>query len=104
MGVLGPDPPQPDLIERLVERYEVLNQIYPDTHSKAALALAEALELLQLAQGHMMELAGRSTYFLPAEIEYHNSLTKRVGEFLQAQTDGPSRNAETPAPTPEAAD
>jgi hypothetical protein len=29
MGVLGPDPLQPDLIERLVERYEVLNQI-PD--------------------------------------------------------------------------
>ena len=46
--------------------------------------LAEAVELLRLAQGHMMELVDNVSPNWPLKsVEYHNSLTKRVGEFLE---------------------
>lgn len=48
----------------------------------------EAIELLKLAQGHMFEL-WTDLWKARADVERHNALTKRVGEFVRAHSTGP---------------
>ena len=57
-----------------------------ESAAKTAGELAEAVELLQLAQGHMLELAATTHLISEHEIKKHTALTKRVFQFIEAYT------------------
>jgi hypothetical protein len=76
-----------DKLDQVSRRLETMSKYA----AKTAGELAEAVKLLQLAQGHMMEMAAdmRLIDTTPSEVDRHNALTKRVGEFIRAHSPRP---------------
>jgi hypothetical protein len=66
-----------DKLDQVSRRLETMSEY----GAKTAGELAQAIELLKLAQGHM--LATGTYWTRPEEVQAHDSLTKRVEEFLE---------------------
>jgi hypothetical protein len=69
-----------DKLDQVSRRLETMSEY----GAKTAGELAQAIELLKLAQGHM--LATGADWTRREDVEAHDSLTKRVFEFLEAHT------------------